>query len=55
MPDVNTALSVYLYDTVYPSAPKTDLTPLVAKQIDALIGEATARLKAMIASAGASN
>ena len=53
MPDVNTQLFVYL--TVTLGGVSTDNTTLVRKQVDTLTGEATARLKAVIVSAGTVN
>lgn len=53
MNDVNTQLFVYLNVTL--GGASVDNTTLVRKQMDTLTGEATARLKAIIVSAGTVN
>lgn len=53
--DTNTQVYVYLDGTVYAASPSGDLTTLLTRRINALTGEATARFKSIIASAGASN
>lgn len=56
MPNGNASkLQNYLTQTVYVGTASTDTTTNIIRRLKALTGEMTARLKAMIVSAGGSN
>jgi hypothetical protein len=51
----NSLLQTYLVGTVYLGSASTDLTTNMIRRLLELTGEMTARLKAMVVSAGGSN
>lgn len=52
----NEKLWVYLHDSLYAATPSEDLTTMITRRMAALTNsEMTARLKAMIVTAGSSN
>jgi len=51
----NEKLQIYATDTLYVGTASTDLTTNIIRRLNALTGDMTARLKAMIVSAGSKN
>jgi hypothetical protein len=55
MPHLNEKVQTYLTVTVYPGTASTDVTFNIIRRLKELTGDMTARLKAIIVSAGTSN